>query len=102
MAYNGLGRPQNYERNINSQDRSQQVSTVTLNSTTFTFMRSSTQGMTPLVSTLVISSVSIALNETIIHCIDASTSLMASTTIQILGVTQEYYGKKFNYFISKL
>jgi hypothetical protein len=90
-AYNEQGRFQVYERNINAVDRSQQASTLTLNSTAFMFMRNSTQGMTPLISTLVISSVSTALNGTTIQCMDVDTSVTASTTIHIFDGTQAYY-----------
>ena len=52
----------------NSRDRSQQVTSMTVNSTTFTFVRSSAQGASPLTSTLSIDSVTIGLNGKAVHC----------------------------------
>ena len=80
---NEQGVPQEYLRNINSQDVSEQVSMTELNSTTFTFMRTSSQGMLPLVSTLVIDSVNRYLNGTEVHCLDLVTATTASTIIRL-------------------
>ena len=52
--------------------------------TTFTYVRTSAQGASPLVSTLSIDSVSIGLNGTVVRCSDVSNSMTsASTTIYI-------------------
>ena len=68
----------------NSRDTSQQVPPLRVNSTTFTFTRSSAQGDLPLISTLSIGSVSIGLNGTVVHCMEVGGSMTsASTTIQI-------------------
>jgi hypothetical protein len=83
---NEEGVPQEYPRNINSQAVSQQVSMIEVNSTTFTFMRTSDRGMLPLVSTLVIDSVNIHLNGTEVHCLDVATSTTASTTIRLFDM----------------
>ena len=80
---NEQGVSQEYRRNINSQDGSQQVSTIQVNSTTFTFMRTSSQGMLPLVSTLVINSVNRYLNGTEVQCLDVVSATTASTTIRL-------------------
>ena len=80
---NEQGVSQEYRRNINTQDGSEQVSMINVNSTTFTFMRTSSQGMLPLVSTLVIDSVSRYLNGTEVHCLDVATTKSASTTIRL-------------------
>ena len=77
------GVPQEYSRSITSEDGSQQVSMIELNSTTFTFMRTSSQRMLPLVSTLVIESVNRYLNGTEVHCSDVATTITASTTIHL-------------------
>ena len=70
--------------NINSGDTSQQMSQRIINSTIFTFMRTSTRFASPLVSTLSIDSVSIDLNGTVIRCMEVGGSMAsASTTIQI-------------------
>ena len=84
-AGNEQGVPQEYRRNINTQDGSQQMSMINVNSTTFTFMRTSSQGMLPLVSTLVIDSVNRYLNGTEVHCLDLATTTTASTTIRLIG-----------------
>ena len=81
---NEQGVPQEYRRNINSQDGSQQMSMIEVNSTTFTFMRISDQGVLPLISTLVINSVSSTLNGTVVHCVDVGTSTTASTTVHLI------------------
>ena len=72
--------------NSNSGDTSQQISQRVINSTTFTFMRSSAQNG-PLISTLSIDSVSIGLNGTVVRCVEVGGSMLssASTTIHIIG-----------------
>ena len=80
---NDQGAPQEYRRNINSHDGSQQISVIAVNSTSFTFMRTSAQGSSPLISTLVINSVSRDLNGTVVHCLDVGTSMITSTTIHL-------------------
>ena len=87
MVGNEQGVPQEYRRNINSQDGSQQVSMIELNSTTFTFMRTSNQGLLPLISTLVIESVNRYLNGTEVHCLDVATTTTASTTIHLFDMS---------------
>ena len=70
-----------------------QTSQTLLNSTTFTFTRSSIQGILPLISMLLVDSVSTGLNGTVVHCMEVleGNSLMtpdsASTTIQIINVS---------------
>ena len=72
----------------NSLDSSQQLTQVVVNSTTFTFMRTSTQRASPLISTLSIDSVSIGLNGTVVRCMDvANPMISASTTIQIIDTS---------------
>ena len=61
---------------------SAQMSEIRVNSTTFTIMRTSAQHSLPLISTLVIDSVSSALNGTVVNCKDVGTSMTASTTIR--------------------
>ena len=84
---NDQGRLQEYPQFI-SQDGSQQThnSVITVNSTTFTFMRTSAQGSSPLVSTLVINSVGSTLNGTTVRCEDAETSTTASSTIRLFNL----------------
>ena len=73
----------------NSRDPSQQVTPVVVNSTTFTFMRTSAQGVLPLINTLYINSVSIGLNGTVVSCMDvANPMISASTTIYIIDTSQ--------------
>ena len=60
-----------------------------VDSARFTFERISTQGTSPLISTLSIDSVSIGLNGTMIHCTDVANPMVsASTTIQIVNISQ--------------
>ena len=64
---------------------SQQTMPIVVNSTTFTLMRNSPQGVLPLIVTLSIDSVSIGLNGTVVNCVDTRNSTAsASTTIQII------------------
>ena len=80
---NDQGISEEITANINSGDTSQQMSQRIVNSTTFTFIRSSAQNQ-PLVSTLSIDSVSTGLNETVVHCLEIGGSMAsASATIQI-------------------
>ena len=81
-----------YPRFINTEDESQQISEVTVNSTIFTFMRISARGSLPMISTLVINSVSRNLNGTVVHCTDVGTSTTASTTIHLFGTSTWYSG----------
>ena len=68
---------------INSRDVVQMRDTA-LNSATITFTRISTQGASPLISTLSIDSISIGLNRTVVCCTDvANPTSSASTTIRI-------------------
>ena len=80
------GMLQEYRRNINNEGGSQLASNViTVNSTTFTFMRTSDQGILPLVSTLVINFVSRDLNGVTVYCVDVIASMTASTTVHLSG-----------------
>ena len=72
----------------NSEDESQQVTQRTVNSTTLTFMRSSAQGASPLISTLFINSLSVSLNGTVVLCTEIGGSMMSdSTTIYIIELS---------------
>ena len=85
MVVNDQGIAEEITANINSGDTSQQMSQRIINSTTFTFMRSSAQNRS-LVSTLSIDSVSTGLNETLVRCREVGGSMTsASTTIHIIG-----------------
>ena len=59
-----------------------------LNSTTFTFMRMSAQGASPLISALSINSVGIGLDGTLVNCSDVASPISASTTIQIIDISE--------------
>ena len=85
---NYQGRLQEYPRFV-SQDGTQQTqeSEITVNSTIFTFMRTSAQGRTPLISTLEINSVNSELNGTVVNCEDVGTSMTASTTVRIFDLS---------------
>ena len=68
------------EKNIQSGDTSAQTSTETVNSTLFISTRTSTQGATPLVSTLTIINVTNNLNGTRVHCREVGDSMSANFT----------------------
>ena len=67
---------------------------VTINNAMITFSRLSSQDSSPLVSRLIISPVSSALNGTVVNCIEgfSSTESVATTTIRIIDPGQ--FGKK--------
>ena len=65
-----------------------------LDSVTFTFIRTSAGGASPVTSTLSIDSVSIDLNGTVVNCGDLSDPMMsAATTIQIIDTSQSEFIK---------
>ena len=84
---NEFGRLEEITVTSNSEDESQQMTQRTVNSTTFTFMRSSAQRDSPLISTLSISSVSVSLNGTVVHCMEIGGSMSDSTTIYIIEIS---------------
>ena len=74
---------------FNSRDANQMPRTITVNSSTFTFIRTSAHEASPLISTLSIDSVNISLNGTVVHCSDVGNSITpASTTIRIIDVSK--------------
>ena len=86
MVVNDQGVLEDITAFSNSIDTAQQSSSIVVNSSTFTFIRTSAQGSSPLVSTLTIDSVSMDLNGTAVHCMDANNPMTsASTTIHILS-----------------
>ena len=83
-ARNELGRFQDYgPLFVYAEDASQQTSSATVNSTTFTTVRTSDQDSSPLISTMVIDPVNRDLNGTVVNCEDVGTS-MASATIHYI------------------
>ena len=73
---------------INSRDAIQMPAVETVNSTTFTFVRSSAHEASPLISTLSIDSVSIGFNGTVVNCTDVQNpTISASTIIQIIDTS---------------
>ncbi len=70
---------------INSRDDNQ-IAQKVMNSSTFTFTRTSTTRVLPLISMLSIDSVSIGLNGTVVNCSDvANPMISSSTTIYIIS-----------------
>ena len=90
MVVNEQGTPEEIVTFSNSRDRSQQVITAMVNSTIFTFMRSSAQGASPLTSTMSIDSVTIGLNGTVVYCMEEEGSMPASesTTIRVIDTNK--------------
>ena len=73
---------------ITSGGANNQRTQVTVNSVTFTFMRTSDPGVSPLVSTLSIDSVNISLNGTVVRCADLMDPMISATsTIKIIDVS---------------
>ena len=72
----------------NSRDHNPKPREILINSTTFTFSRTSAEDALPLISTLAINFTSIGLNGTVVHCMDANNPMTsASTAIQIFNVS---------------
>jgi hypothetical protein len=84
---------------INLRDDNQ-MAQIVVNSSTFTFTRTSTQRVLPLISTLSIDSVSIGLNGIVVNCSDvANPTTLASTTIQIIDIGELIGHISFNAII---
>ena len=81
---NGQGRVQIIDRNINLNDASQQTSTTMVNSTLFTFTRTSAQGASPLSSIFTTDSVSNGLNGTVVECLEADGPMAAGSTLILI------------------
>ena len=81
---NGQGTVQIIERNINSNDASQQTSTTTVNSTLFTFTRTSAQGASPLSSTFTTDSASNGLNGTMVECLEVDGPMAEESTLILI------------------
>ena len=78
---------------INSQDEGQMPPPTVTELATFTFLRTSAQGDSPLISTLTIDRVSISLNGTVVNCMDGKQNsegnvlMSVSTIIKIVDTT---------------
>ena len=73
---------------INNVDANQ-MSQRLVDSAIFTYLRTSAQGTSPLISTLSIDSVNIGLNGTVVLCAGVGNPMIsASTTIQIINIGQ--------------
>ena len=87
---NEQGQVQTFMRFISSVGTSQQVSTMTVNSTLFNVSRVSSQNESPLMSRLVINPVSNGLNGTRVNCTERTmnneNTAMTSTTIYIIDL----------------
>ena len=80
------GKVSEHSRFISSTDASQQIDSVSVNSTSFHISRVSHQGRLPLVSRLLISPVSLKVNAVITaNCTEVLVDGMASITINMVG-----------------
>ena len=86
----------NIERNINSDDAGAQTSSDTVNYTSFHFIRTSIQGVSPLVSTLTIINVTNNLNRTRVHCVEVDGSMSANFTT-IIVIIETHHSKFTTY-----
>ena len=89
-----------YSRYISSTDMTQQASSWAVNSTSFNVSRVSHQGMSPLISRLLIDRVTIDLNGTKVNCTEPMNTMMtnanvsvamASATINVIGEGCKHY-----------
>ena len=74
-----------FTRTLSSFGTSPEASPLTINSSTFRFLRTSDEGRVPLMSTLLINPVNRMLNGTILTCMKVSTSDSSATIVQILS-----------------
>ena len=89
MVVNEQGRDEEVTIFITAGAPSNQSMPIVVNSTIFTYMRSSAQNAIPLTSILSINSVSIGLNGTVVNCMDPGNSMASAlTTIQIIDTSQ--------------
>ena len=85
-------------RFINRDDVSHQTSNSVVNSTTFTFMRVSTQGTSPFITTLLIDHVSSGLNGVVIECAEIDGTMETeSTIIDIIGIVKSFVYSSVHY-----
>ena len=89
--------PRPYMFTITSLNSDNQTQNLRVNSTIFTFARTSSQYSLPLVSSLTINAISDGLNGTVVTCSDIETSQSASTTINInnMKATKYHNDSKF-------
>ena len=86
---NEHGRDEEITAFSNFRDHADQMILGSVNSTISTYIRTSAQGESPLISTLSIDSVSIGFNRTVVHCSDVANPMTsASTTIRIIDISQ--------------
>ena len=86
MVVDEHGRLEEITAYSNLRDETEQLTEITVNSTTFSFRRISARFASPLTSILSIDSVSIGLNGTVVRCWDTvNSSTSATTTLQIIG-----------------
>ena len=81
----------NFMHSVTADGPSGVLPPVTVNSTMFTYSRLSARDRLPLISRLIISSVSEGLNGVEVSCMDLEASESTTTTIRIIGVG----GRKF-------
>ena len=84
MVTNEQGMEEEITISRNSRDSSPPPRERIINSTKFTFSRTSAEDDLPLISMLTINSTGIGLNGTVVHCRDAETETSISTTINII------------------
>ena len=88
---NEHGRDEEITAFSNSRDPADQMTEESVNSTTFTFMRTSAQFASPQISTLSIDSVSSGLNGTVVNCMDVYNPVSSTSTIQVIGISHSEF-----------
>ena len=76
-------------RLLESTTQSDQSSTTVISSIAFTFSRTSAPYSLPLMSRLLFSNASVALNGTVVSCVDRITSDTSSTVIRVVSQSQD-------------
>ena len=92
MVVNEHGRDEEITAFSNSRDPADQMTEESVNSTIFTFMRTSAQFVSPQISTLSIDSVSSGLNGTVVNCMDILYNpVISASTIQVIGISHSEF-----------
>ena len=81
----GNGAVMNFMHSVTADGPSGVPPPITVNSTTFTYSRLSTRDRVPVISRMIISSVSGGLNGVEVSCVDLEALESATTTIQIIS-----------------
>ena len=97
-----LTTPMNFGRTIDPSDPSDQTTPIMINSTMLTYSRISAQHSIPLISKVLISTVSNHLNGTHVNCLNGFTSQTSSVAVVNITNGNPIQGEKIQYYIVQI